>query len=67
MAINHIIINHIKKYLNNNLSFNMMDDIKKDIEVIEEECEKVKCEPIFNIINAIFKLFSDLLKCFKHD
>ena len=40
-----------------------MDDIKKDIETIEEECEKIRCEPIFNIIKSIFKLISNLFKC----
>jgi hypothetical protein len=43
----------------------MMDDIKKDIDVIEEECEKIKCEPIFNIINTVYKLICDLLSIFK--
>lgn len=42
-----------------------MDDIKKDIDVIEEECEKIKCEPIFNIINKVYKLFCDLLNIFR--
>jgi len=44
----------------------MMEDIKHDIEVIEEECEKIKCQPIYNILNALIKLFSDILKCFKY-
>ena len=43
-----------------------MEDIKHDIEVIEEECEKIKCQPIYNILNALIKLFSDILKCFKY-
>ena len=42
-----------------------MDDIKKDIDVIEEECKKIKCEPIFNIFNTVYKLFCDLLSIFK--
>jgi hypothetical protein len=42
-----------------------MEDIKHDIEVIEEECEKIRCQPIFNILNLVIKLINDILKCFK--
>jgi hypothetical protein len=34
----------------------MMEDIKHDIEVIEEECEKIKCQPLLNILNLAIDL-----------
>ena len=43
----------------------IVKDIKKDLDIIEEECEKIKCEPIFNIINTIYKLVCDILSIFK--
>ena len=42
-----------------------LNDIKKDVENIEEECEKINCNPVYKVCIGIYKLVCDLLKCFK--
>ena len=49
-----------------------MDDIIEDIKVIEldvEEiekyCNKINCNPIYETLKSILKLFIDLFKCCK--
>ena len=42
-----------------------LEEINKDVENIEEECKKINCSPVMNVIKGIYKLFCDLMKCFK--
>ena len=43
----------------------ILNDINKDVENIEEECEKNYCHPVYKVCIGIYKLVCDLLKCFK--
>jgi hypothetical protein len=45
-----------------------MDDIIKiehDVEEIENKCNKIQCNGVYDAINAVIKLIVDLFKCFK--
>ena len=49
-----------------------MDDIIEDIKVIEldveeieNNCNKINCNPIYETLKSIFNLFNDLFKCCK--
>ena len=42
-----------------------LEEINKDVEVIETECKKINCNPVMNVIKGIYKLFCHLMKCFK--
>ena len=45
-----------------------MDDIIKiehDVEEIENKCNKIQCNGVYDAINAVTKLIVDLFKCFK--
>ena len=43
-----------------------LNDINKDVENIEDECEKkIDCHPVCKVCIGIYKLVCDLLKCFK--
>jgi ribosomal protein L37AE/L43A len=39
--------------------------IEKDIENVNEKCNKIQCQPICDALDAVIKLFSDIFKCFK--
>ena len=39
--------------------------IESDIEEIENKCNKIQCNPIYETIKSIFKLIIDLFKCCK--
>ncbi len=39
--------------------------IESDIEEIESKCNKINCNPVYELINAFIKLFIDLFKCCK--
>ena len=43
----------------------ILNDIDKDVENIEEQCEKIDCHPVYKVCIGIYKLVCDLLKCFK--
>ena len=49
-----------------------MDDVIENAKVIEhgieevaEKCDKINCNPIYETLKSIFKLFIDLFKCCK--
>ena len=45
-----------------------MDDIIKiehDVEEIENKCNKIQCNGVYDAINAAIKLILDIFKCFK--
>ncbi len=49
-----------------------MDDIIEDIKVIEldveeieNKCNKIQCNGVYDAINAVIKLILDIFKCFK--
>ena len=47
---------------------NIVEDvsiIEKDIEIINEKCNKIQCQPICDALDAVIKLFYDIFKCFK--
>lgn len=37
--------------------------IESDIEIVDEKCNKIKCEPITDALKAILKLIVDSFKC----
>ena len=39
--------------------------IEDDVEEIENNCSKINCNPIYETLKSIFKLFIDLFKCCK--
>ena len=39
--------------------------IEKDIEDIDDKCNKIQCTPLYDAFNAVMKLIYDVLKCFK--
>jgi hypothetical protein len=39
--------------------------IESDIEEIESKCNKIQCDPIYETLKSILKLFIDLFKCCK--
>jgi len=39
--------------------------IEKDIENVNEKCNKIQCQPIYDALDAIVKLLYDIFKCFK--
>jgi len=42
-----------------------LEQINKDIENINVECNKVNCNPILNVLIGIYRLIRHFLKCFK--
>ena len=43
-----------------------MDGIKEDIQVLEEDIEKIQCDPIIKFFKDFFKCIKDtLFYCFK--
>ena len=47
---------------------NVIDEvnvIEKDVDDVNEKCNKIQCKPIYNAFNAVLKLIYDVLKCFK--
>ena len=45
-----------------------MDDIIKiehDVEEIENKCNKIQCNGVYDAINAVIKLIVDIFRCFK--
>jgi hypothetical protein len=48
--------------------FNLVNEvnvIEQDIEDVNDKCNKIQCQPIYNALNAVFKLIIDVFKCFK--
>ena len=39
--------------------------IEKDIDDVNEKCNKIQCSPLYNAFNSVIKLIYDVLKCFK--
>ena len=39
--------------------------IELDVEEIENNCNKINCNPIYETLKSILKLFIDLFKCCK--
>ncbi len=39
--------------------------IESDIEQIESKCSQINCNPVYESIKSILKLFIDLFKCCK--
>ena len=39
--------------------------IEDDLDNVNEKCNKIQCQPIYNAFNAVMKLIYDVLKCFK--
>ena len=39
--------------------------IEKDIEDIDDKCNKIQCTLLYDAFNAVMKLIYDVLKCFK--
>ncbi len=39
--------------------------IESDIEEIENKCNQINCNPVYETIKAFMKLFIDLFKCCK--
>ena len=39
--------------------------IEKDIEDIDDKCNKIQCTPLYDAFNTVMKLIYDILKCFK--
>jgi hypothetical protein len=37
--------------------------IESDVENVDEKCNKIKCEPIYEAIKACLQLLVDSLKC----
>ena len=37
--------------------------IEADIEDVKTKCNKIECSPLYNAINAVIKLITDLFKC----
>jgi hypothetical protein len=49
--------------------FNLVNEvnvIEQDIEDVNDKCNKIQCQPIYNALNAVFKLIIDVFKCFKY-
>jgi hypothetical protein len=44
---------------------NEINVIEKDIEDIDDKCNKIQCTPLYDAFNAVMKLIYDVLKCFK--
>ena len=44
---------------------NEINVIEKDIEDVNDKCNKIQCSPLYNAFNAVFKLIIDVFKCFK--
>ena len=47
---------------------NIIEDIKVielDIEEIESKCNQINCNPIYETLKSILKIFIDLFKCCK--
>ncbi len=42
-----------------------LEQINKDIENINVECNKINCNPILNVLSGIYRLIRHFLKCFK--
>ena len=45
-----------------------MDDIieiEHDVEEIENKCNKIQCNGVYDAINAVIKLIVDIFRCFK--
>ena len=42
-----------------------MDVIEKDIEDVDEKCNKIQCNPIYEAIKSFFKLCFDMIRCWK--
>jgi len=48
--------------------FNLVNEvnvIEQDIEDVNDKCNKIQCQPIYNALNAVIKLIIDVFKCFK--
>ena len=48
--------------------FNFVEEvnvIEKDVEDIDDKCNKIQCTPLYDAFNAVMKLIYDVLKCFK--
>ena len=39
--------------------------IEHDVEELEHKCNKIQCNGVYDVINAVIKLIFDLFKCFK--
>ena len=44
---------------------NEVNVIEKDIDDVNDKCNKIQCQPIYNALNAVIKLIIDVFKCFK--
>ena len=44
---------------------NEINVIEKDIDDVNDNCNKIQCSPLYNAFNAVIKLIYDVLKCFK--
>ena len=44
---------------------NEVNVIEKDIDDVNDKCNKIQCSPLYNAFNAVIKLIYDVLKCFK--
>ena len=42
---------------------NEVEIIEKDIEEVKAKCNKIQCNPIYDALNAVIKLFKDFFKC----
>ena len=42
---------------------NDVNIIESDIEDTKEKCNKIQCNPLYDALNAVIKLFIDLYKC----
>ena len=45
---------------------NIIDEvnvIEKDIDDVNDKCNKIQCSPLFEAFNAVIKLFKDFFKC----
>ena len=39
--------------------------IEKEIDDVNDKCNKIQCSPLYNAFNAVIKLIYYVLKCFK--
>ena len=44
---------------------NEVNVIEDDLDNVNEKCNKIQCQPIYNALNAVIKLIIDVFKCFK--
>jgi len=44
---------------------NEVNVIEQDIEDVNEKCNKIQCQTIYNALNAVIKLIIDVFKCLK--